>query len=157
MTSPSDSNNEILTMKCLTTSSDEFSERSVTPVASTGEQSIMTDRDVRNMMREVKLAGGCSNPVRVKSDLVDRHTGEVSSRSLRLACKDRRTVICPSCSATYQKDAWILVSTGLVGGKGVSEAVSGHPRLFMTLTAPSFGAVHTITDRGTPVAAMMKT
>jgi excisionase family DNA binding protein len=39
-------------------------------------------------------------------------------------------------------DAWTVVSTGLNGGRGVPESVSDHPRLFVTLTAPSFGAVH---------------
>jgi hypothetical protein len=31
---------------------------------------------------------------------------------------------------------------GLRGGKGVPESVSGHPMVFVTLTAPSFGPVH---------------
>ena len=74
-------------------------------------------------------------------------TGEVSERDLRVACKDRREVICPACSYLYRADTWILVSTGLVGGKGTPAVVGTHPRLFVTLTAPSFsGAVHTIRD-----------
>ena len=109
----------------------------------------MNSREMSQLLREVELAGNCSNPIRVKSDLVNCQTGEVTSRSLRLACKDRRAVICSGCSATYQKDAWILVSMGLVGGKSVPEAVSNHPRLFVTVTAPSFGPVHTVTSRGT--------
>jgi hypothetical protein len=67
---------------------------------------------------------------------------------LRVACKDRRHGVCPSCSYLYKADAWILVSTGLVGGKGTPEPVGTHPRLFVTMTAPSFGSVHTINDRG---------
>jgi hypothetical protein len=43
------------------------------------------------------------------------------------------------------------VSSGLIGGKGTPEEVGGHPRLFVTMTAPSFGVVHTITSRGTCV------
>ena len=35
-----------------------------------------------------------------------------------------------------------MVSTGLIGGKGVPASISDHPRLFLTLTAPSFGTVH---------------
>jgi hypothetical protein len=31
----------------------------------------------------------------------------------------------------------------LVGGKGIPEHVSGHPAVFATFTAPSFGPVHT--------------
>src|SRR5690606_5339517 len=32
---------------------------------------------------------------------------------------------------------------GLVGGKGVPDTVASHPAVFVTLTAPSFGLVHT--------------
>lgn len=35
-----------------------------------------------------------------------------------------------------------MVSAGLIGGKGVPASVIGHPRLFLTLTVPSFGVVH---------------
>jgi hypothetical protein len=34
------------------------------------------------------------------------------------------------------------------GGKGVDESVAERPRLFVTLTAPGFGSVHTITSKG---------
>ena len=84
--------------------------------------------------------------------MVNTVTGEVSERDLRVACKDRREVICPACSFLYRADTWILVSTGLVGGKGTPEVVATHPRLFITLTAPSFGSVHTIRDGGGCVA-----
>jgi hypothetical protein len=100
------------------------------------------------LLREVELAGNCSHPIRIKGEMVNLVTGEVDLSSLRVSCKDRRHVICPSCSYTYKADAWILVSTGLVGGKGTPAVVASHPRLFVTLTAPSFGAVHTVKDRG---------
>lgn len=80
--------------------------------------------------------------------MVNLTTGEVEQSSLRISCKDRRHVVCPSCSYLYRTDAWILVSTGLVGGKGTPEAVGTHHRLFITVTAPSFGMVHTIKTRG---------
>jgi hypothetical protein len=35
------------------------------------------------------------------------------------------------------------VRAGLVGGKGIPDHVAHHPALFVTLTAPSFGRVHT--------------
>ena len=101
-----------------------------------------------NLLREVELSGNCSHPIRLKGEMVNLATGEVGISSLRISCKDRRHVICPSCSYTYKADAWILVSTGLVGGKGTPDEVATHPRLFVTLTAPSFGAVHTVTHRG---------
>jgi len=96
----------------------------------------------------VQLAGSCSHPIRLSGEMVNIATGEVGISSLRIACKDRRHVICPSCSYTYKADAWILVSSGLVGGKGIPTSVINHPRLFVTLTAPSFGPVHTIRSAG---------
>lgn len=38
-----------------------------------------------------------------------------------------------------------MVRSGLSGGKTVPDSVRGHPRLFVTLTAPSFGPVHRAT------------
>ena len=107
----------------------------------------------QSLVREVALAGNCSHPIRLSGEMVSLVTGEVKASSLRIACKDRRRVVCPACSYTYKADAWILVSTGLVGGKGTPEVVGSHPRLFVTLTAPSFGSVHTITARGGCVVA----
>lgn len=101
-----------------------------------------------SLLREVELSGNCSHPIRLTGEMVNLATGEVEASSLRITCKDRRHVICPSCSYTYKADAWILVSAGIVGGKGTPDQVSGHPRLFITLTAPSFGSVHTVKARG---------
>jgi hypothetical protein len=100
------------------------------------------------LIREVELAGSCSHPIRLSGEMVNVTTGEVGMSSLRIACKDRRAVICPSCSYTYKADAWILVSSGLVGGKGTPTDVASHPRLFVTLTAPSFAPVHTVKTGG---------
>jgi hypothetical protein len=44
---------------------------------------------------------------------------------------------------------WQLVYAGLAGGrKGVPDSVAEHPQVFATLTAPSFGAVHSRPDDG---------
>ena len=94
------------------------------------------------LVQEIQQAGGCSHPIRLRGEFIDTVTGEVNARALLVACKDRRAVLCPSCSYLYKADAWIVVSTGLIGGKGVPTSVSSHPRLFLTLTAPSFGVVH---------------
>jgi hypothetical protein len=64
------------------------------------------------------------------------------------ACGTRRESRCPSCAATYRADAYQLLAAGLKGGKGVPESVAGHPRLFVTFTAPSFGRVHTRKAQG---------
>jgi hypothetical protein len=65
-----------------------------------------------------------------------------------LRCGNRRAAVCPSCSHEYKGDAWHLLVCGLAGGKGVPEAVAGHPAVFLTLTAPSFGAVHGLRTKG---------
>ena len=113
----------------------------------------MNFEERQGLVREVALAGNCSHPIRLSGDMVNLATGEVEASSLRIACKDRRRVVCPACSYLYKADAWILVSTGLVGGKGTPEIVGSHPRLFVTLTAPSFGPVHTSTRTGACVVA----
>jgi hypothetical protein len=61
-------------------------------------------------------------------------------------CGNRHADVCPSCSEVYRGDAFQLVASGLRGGKGVPETVAGHPLVFATFTAPSFGPVHTIRE-----------
>jgi hypothetical protein len=103
--------------------------------------------------REVNEASRCSHPIRLKSTQVNIVTGEVTSRIIKVACKDRREVVCPACSRVYGTDAWIVAATGINGGKGVSSDVIDRPRIFVTMTAPSFGSVHTIRSDGTCVRA----
>ncbi len=59
------------------------------------------------------------------------------------ACGNRRAGSCPACAETYRRDAFHLIRAGLTGGKGVPPQVAGHPAVFATFTAPSFGLVHT--------------
>ncbi len=103
--------------------------------------------------RRAKATGWCRCPVRLVGavDRVNGETGEIvghfgsaglPDRTLLKACGQRRASRCPTCSATYQADAYQLVAAGLRGGKGTPESVSGHPMVFVTLTAPTFGAVH---------------
>jgi uncharacterized Zn-finger protein len=106
----------------------------------------MTSKRARAIVTELNQAGGCTHPIRLKGETVNAATGELRFGTLKVPCKDRREAVCPSCSRLYGADAWILVATGLNGGKGVPEGVATHPRVFATVTAPSFGAVHT---RGT--------
>jgi hypothetical protein len=103
----------------------------------------MTAVSRNELLRQIVRAGGCSHPIRLAGDVVNLSTGEVGRRNIRVACKDRRAIVCPACSYLYKADAWILVASGLNGGKAVPESIASHPRLFMTLTAPSFGPVHT--------------
>jgi hypothetical protein len=110
-------------------------------------------------MEQVAATGYCAHPVRLRGrvDHADRATGEVHTvystdrepdATLLKACGNRRVSVCPSCSATYQADQFHLLAAGLRGGKGVPETVAGHPRLFVTFTAPSFGPVHSRRAQG---------
>jgi hypothetical protein len=96
----------------------------------------------RSVLAEVDQVALCSHPVRLRGVTLDRVTGELAEDSFLVPCKDRRSAVCPSCSRLYQADAWHLVAAGIRGGKGVDASVVEHPQLFVTLTAPSFGAVH---------------
>jgi hypothetical protein len=97
--------------------------------------------------------GYCAHPVRVRgaSTTIDKTTGEVvasySSAGevggvTRIPCGNRREALCLACSRVYARDTFELIRAGLVGGKGVPEAVADNPLVFATLTAPSFGHVH---------------
>ena len=108
------------------------------------------------------LAGApCVNPIRLRGyyQRVDASTGEVlallgstaAPRGIVLvACKDRRASCCPTCARLYERDAYHLIASGLRGGKTVPATVGTHPAVMLTLTAPSFGAVHGIRERGQP-------
>ncbi len=97
--------------------------------------------ELGRLLAEVRAAGGCSHPIRLAGP-VTAVGGRRSLRTVTVACKDRRDAVCPACARRYRGDAWQLVAAGLRGGKGVPGAVSRHPRCFVTLTAPTFGAVH---------------
>jgi len=103
--------------------------------------------------RQLRSTGYCRRPVRLRGqvDAIDLATGEVRTsysttpepdETLLKCCGNRREAVCPSCAETYRGDAFQLVAAGLRGGKGVPEMVATHPMLFLTLTAPSFGLVH---------------
>jgi hypothetical protein len=108
---------------------------------------------------QVAATGYCTHPVRLSGRVehADPATGELRQvyttqrepdATLLKACGNRRVAVCPSCSATYQADTFQLLAAGLRGGKGIPDTVAGHPRLFVTFTAPSFGPVHTRRARG---------
>ncbi|MFI6503487.1 replication initiator [Nonomuraea typhae] len=117
--------------------------------------------DFARWQRMVYATGGCAQPVRLHGERItlDGSTGEVldvyrtadePTGFLLTACGNRRASRCPACSAVYKDDTYHLIISGLRGGKGVPEDVSGHPRVFATFTAPSFGAVHAHRGPGLP-------
>ncbi len=110
---------------------------------------------------QLRSSGYCARPVQLQGriETCDGHgrrrvwsTDTEPDGILRKACGNRREAVCPSCAERYRGDAYQLIAAGLRGGKGVPESVTGHPALFVTLTAPSFGTVHTrpLGPNGTP-------
>lgn len=110
--------------------------------------------DYHTWLSHVFGAAGCAHPIRLAGEVATVEAG--TGRLLHLAstesmpdgviykpCGNRRTTVCPSCAEVYRRDAFELIRTGLVGGKTVPTTVAAHPAVFVTLTAPGFGPVHT--------------
>lgn len=102
--------------------------------------------------------GYCARPVRLvgSATTIDKATGEIVSTFssdqtplgvLYRACGNRRAEVCPSCSRVYARDTFAMIRAGMLGGKTVPETVADNPLLFVTLTAPSFGHVHSARTR----------
>ncbi|MFF6824296.1 replication initiator [Streptomyces longwoodensis] len=110
--------------------------------------------------------GGCSHPIRLDGHrteyAVDTQTGEIGNALHRLdsatlpagqlliRCNNRRATRCSACAEVYRRDTYHLITAGLRGGKGTSDRVASHPRVFATFTAPGFGPVHNRRTDGRP-------
>ncbi|WP_338703700.1 replication initiator protein RepSA [Streptomyces sp. Q6] len=114
---------------------------------------VANDPGFERWREQIRRTGGCSNPIRLQGQTVtrDAKTGDVlyaystadePGGALRVACGNRRASRCPSCAWTYAGDTYHLIRSGITGGKSVPATVRDHPRVFATLTAPSFGPVH---------------
>jgi hypothetical protein len=117
--------------------------------------------DFDRWAEQVSRCGHCSRPVRLRGRVEHRSadgrrvaysTEAEPDRVLLIRCGNRRAAVCPSCSYEYAGDMWQLLYAGAAGGrKGVPESIRSHPLVFTTLTAPSFGPVHTTrADRSGP-------
>jgi hypothetical protein len=102
---------------------------------------------------QLRSSGYCARPIRLKGHVdVQDATGRRRVLStdrepdgvLRKACGNRRAAVCPPCAEVFRQDAYHLLIAGLCGGKRVPESVAEHPMVFVTLTAPSFGPVHSL-------------
>ncbi|WP_154674171.1 replication initiator [Nakamurella lactea] len=110
----------------------------------------MVSTDFGRWSEMVRRAGYCRSPIRVHGSVTISDTGRLvytsedePDRTLLIRCGNRRATACPSCSAEYKGDVWHLLKAGATGGmKGVPTSVAQHPKWFVTLTGPSFGAVH---------------
>jgi replication initiator protein RepSA len=107
-------------------------------------------------LQQVRRTGGCRHPVRLRG-VVLRGDERVYSTvdepdgALMVRCGNRRETQCPSCAHEYRGDMWQLIYAGMAGGrKGVPKQVAEHPQVFISLTAPSFGAIHNRPDHGRP-------
>ncbi|MFJ8346015.1 replication initiator [Streptomyces sp. NPDC094153] len=120
------------------------------------------DRDAIRLAQDPKFArwleqitatGGCAHPVHLSGSTttLDGAAGEIlhhydtrnePGERLLVRCRNRRATVCPACSRLHAGDTYHLVRAGLLGGKNVPATVRHRPRLFVTLTAPSFGPVH---------------
>lgn len=104
---------------------------------------------------QIHRTGGCSDPIHLTGWTIakDKTSGEILHRystadepgaRLRIACGNRRASRCPACAWTYAGDTYHLIRAGLAGDdrREIPATVREHPRVFATLTAPSFGPVH---------------
>ncbi|WP_331738194.1 MULTISPECIES: replication initiator [unclassified Streptomyces] len=110
-------------------------------------------RDLPGLVRQLSSLGGCAQPIRLEGHRteINTTTGEILWRldsakmpagHLLVRCGNRRTTRCASCAELYRQDTYQLIAAGLRGGKKIPEQVASHPRVFATLTAPSYGPVH---------------
>ncbi|MFE3853628.1 replication initiator [Streptomyces griseorubiginosus] len=122
---------------------------------------IAQDPNFPRWLEQITATGGCAHPVHLSGSTttLDGTTGEIlrhydtrdePGERLLVRCRNRRASICPACSRLHAGDTYHLVRAGLLGGKNVPATVRHRPRLFVTLTAPSFGAVHRDGERCRP-------
>ncbi|MEV6506028.1 replication initiator [Streptomyces sp. NPDC051642] len=114
---------------------------------------IAQDPQFPRWLEQITATGGCSHPVHLSGSTttLDGTTGEIlhhydtrtePGERLMVRCRNRRATVCPACSRLHAGDTYHLVRAGLLGGKNIPATIRNRPRLFVTLTAPSFGPVH---------------
>jgi hypothetical protein len=116
-------------------------------------------RDYERWSALVAQCGYCYQPIKLVGRVfqTDKAAGEVREvystegepdNCLFVPCGNRRASMCPSCSTVYKGDVFHLILEGMIGGPTVPASVATHPMVFVTLTAPSFGAVHAHRRKG---------
>ncbi|MFI5804593.1 replication initiator [Streptomyces sp. NPDC051561] len=123
------------------------------------------DPNFERWLTQVRRTGGCSHPIHLsgRTTKVDPRTGAVIAdfdtasepgERILIRCGNRRHERCQPCSYVFAGDSFHLIRSGLMGGKGVPIEVSANPMVFVTLTAPSFGAVHRLSNGDTKCACL---
>ncbi|MFJ9892181.1 replication initiator [Streptomyces sp. NPDC091280] len=114
---------------------------------------IAQDPKFPRWLEQITATGGCAHPVHLSGSTTTLNgaTGEIlhyydtrtePGERLLVRCRNRRATVCAPCSRLHAGDTYHLVRAGLLGGKNIPATVRNRPRLFVTLTAPSFGPVH---------------
>ncbi|MEV2253044.1 replication initiator [Streptomyces sp. NPDC050147] len=122
---------------------------------------IAQDSKFARWLDQITATGGCAHPIHLSGSTttLDASTGEIlhhydtrdePGERLSVRCRNRRATVCAPCSRLHAGDTFHLVRAGLLGGKNVPATVRDRPRLFITLTAPSFGPVHRTGERCRP-------
>ncbi|MEI5135098.1 plasmid replication initiator protein [Streptomyces libani] len=120
---------------------------------------LVQDPRFSRWLEQVTATGGCAHPIHLTGSTTTRDgaTGEIlhhydtaeePGERLLVRCRNRRATVCAPCSRLHAGDTFHLVRAGLIGGKSLPAEVRERPRLFVTLTAPSFGPVHRATADG---------
>ncbi len=122
---------------------------------------VAIDHAYETVMAQGASCGWCARPIRLVGQTVtaDAKTGEVvdllssaflPGGELVKACGTRRATLCASCSARFQGDARRLILLGVAGDDDDTAGIASRPKIFATLTAPSFGPVHRHRPEGGP-------
>ncbi|WP_228561850.1 replication initiator [Catenulispora rubra] len=131
------------------------------PFEDRGWYELLSRPDYPAIEQQIRDVGACEHPIWLsgRTLLVNVATGAIIDAfrsdatpfgAIPIRCMNRRATRCAPCSRLYAGDAFHLVRAGLAGGKGVPTEVIGHPLVFATFTAPSFGPVHRRPDPRRP-------
>ena len=89
----------------------------------------------------------CERPLAIHGKVISAETGELfGTETLEMACNSAFWSVCRSCSVRHGQSAWLIGKSGISGLD--SESFDAPVPIdqyfgFLTLTAPSFGRVHT--------------
>jgi hypothetical protein len=111
-----------------------------------------TTPDYHQWLGHVHAAAACRHPIRLDGEIhvtnpdgqriATYHTADMPDGVIYTPCGNRRAKVCPSCAEVYRRDTYHLIKAGLTGDRWGIPPLHEHIAVFLTATAPSFGAVH---------------